>query len=418
MTSKSDAPSLSSMVLVRRTDPVSANDDDTTDPLRDNGSRVTPNLSGELPTGVSKVSFFVGMHDNPHSAEAAKLEVKVLRDGQMLGTAPLVTRQVSGGEYLSYLGSFSLNSASDGQYQVEAFLTQGGKTVQSGTSFTVSGMGAADSEPAGPALETIARPAGPLAIAVAANPTQRPSDDDVKTLLAEAAQYANDFWDSLPNFTCEQVTERFAGSNSNNKWDHIDTMTGQLNYFDHQEDWQLEEYEKDHKKSKDMSSSDARGMSGAGIFGGIIRGLFRPAAKAEISWLETDALGDGSVQVFKYHIAKENSNLYLRAGPTEVVLVGYHGMVYIDSATHGVRRVTQVAEDVPKGFPIRESLVSADYDYVPIGGQQYLIPIGAQIIMRKGSNKNKLELNQIRFSDFHRFRTTMKILSSGPSSAQ
>ncbi len=417
ISSKSDALSLSNLILVRRTDPVPPNDDDTSDPLRADKNRVTPNLSGALPSGDNKVSIYMVGHDNPHAAQPAKLEIKVLRDAQVLGSAPLVARQVHGGEYFSYLNSFSLNSATDGTYQVQALLTQDGKTVESDTSFTLSGVEEADSAPAGPALESVSRPAGPLAISVSANPIQRPSDDVLKALLVEAAQYANDYWDSLPNFTCEQVTERFAGSNRENSWEHIDTLTGQLNYFDHQEDWKFQEYEKDHRKSHDSSADPERGISSAGVFGGLIRGLFRPAAKAEFSWSETGALGDGTVQVFKYRVAKENSNLSLRVGPMQVIFVGYHGMVYIDSATHGVRRITQIADDVPKKYPIHEAFLSADYDYASISGQQYLLPIGAQIILRKGSSKSRLELNQIRFRDFHRYRSTSRILSSTPVSA-
>jgi hypothetical protein len=71
---------------------------------------------------------------------------------------------------------------------------------------------------------------------------------------------------------------------------------------------------------------------------------------------------------------------------------------------------------VPKKYPIQEALVSADYDFVSIGGQQYLLPIGAQIVLRELSHKSRLELNQVRFRDFHRFRTTSRILSSTPTS--
>jgi hypothetical protein len=314
----------------------------------------------------------------------------------------------------------------DGTYQVQALpsqsgktvLTQGGKTTESGASVALSAVEDADDPSLSasfPALESVSRPAGPLAISISANPFHRPPDDELKSLLAEAAQYANVYWDSLPNFMCQQVTERFAGSNGKNNWEHIDTLTGRLNYFDRQEDWEFQEYEKNHRKSHDSDSDTGRGVSSAGIFGGLIRGLFRPAAQAEISWLETDTLGDGTVQVFKYRVAKENSNLALRGGDNQVIFVGYHGMVYIDSATHGVRRITQIADDVPKGYPIHESLVSADYDYVSISGQQYLLPIGAQVILRRGSRKSKLDLNQIRFRDFRRFRSTSRILASTPA---
>ncbi len=412
----SGSPSLSNMILVRRTDPVPPNEGDTGDPLRDYKNHVTPNLSGSLPTGDNVVSIFFVVHDNPSAPKPATLEIKVLRDGELVGGAPLVTRQASGAEYFSYLGSFSLIPITDGKYQVEALLTQGGKTAESDTFFTLSGAEGAGSAALSnlPALESVSRPAGPLAISVSANPIQRPPDDEIKTLLTDAAQSANDYWDALPNFTCLQVTERFTGSNNAASWEHIDTLTGQLNYFDHQEDWEFLEYEKDHKISRDSSSNPGRGVFEAGIFGGVIRGLFRLTAKANISWLETDALGDGTVQVFKYSVAKDNSNLNLRASATQVVRVGYHGMIYIDSATHGVRRITEVADGVPKNYPIHEALVSADYDYVSIGGQQYLLPIGAQTILRQGSAKSKLELDQLHFRDFHRFVSTTKILGSTP----
>ena len=138
--------------------------------------------------------------------------------------------------------------------------------------------------------------------------------------------------------------------------------------------------------------------------------MARPAAKAEITWAETDALAGGTVEVFRYRVKVDNSNLYLRGGPRELEHVGYHGMVYIDSRSHVVRRITQVADDVPKSSPIRDSLVSADYDYAAINGQEYLLPIGAQIAVRRGSHKASLELNTIRFRDFHRFKSTATIV--------
>ena len=310
---KSDAPSLGNVILVRRTDPVSPSDDDTTDPLRDDKSRVTPNLTGALPSGDSNVSLFLVVHDNPHSAQPAKLEIRLLHDGQVVGSAPLSAKLVNGGEYLSYLNRFSLSHAPDGTYQVEALLTQDGKTAKAGTSFTLSGLESPDSGPPSdsPSVETIARPAGPLAITGSANAIQRPSDEELKALLAEAAQYANDYWDSLPNFTCEQITERFVGGSGVNKWDHRICSPASSTISTIRKTGRLWNTEKHQKKSHDSGSDNGRGISSAGIFGGVVHGLFRPGAKADITWVETGVLGDGTVQIFKYVVAKENSELYL-----------------------------------------------------------------------------------------------------------
>ena len=72
--------------------------------------------------------------------------------------------------------------------------------MESDAAFMLSGMGAAEEASAGsdaPALETISRPAGPLKIEVLSNTSSRPSEDEVKTLLAEAGQNVNAYWDSL-----------------------------------------------------------------------------------------------------------------------------------------------------------------------------------------------------------------------------
>ncbi len=408
------APSLSNLVLVRRSDPVPANSDGAGDPLFTGKARVTPNISGSLPSGDSNAAIFFAGHIDPQSSQPARLQISVMHDGNILGGKPAIDRQVSGEEYFSFLTGLGINHPTDGPYQIEALLTQGGKTATSIANFTLSGTASADDDPPGasPSLESVARPAGPLDISVSTNSDLRPPAAELKTLLADAAEFAAKYWDSLPNFTCQDVTERFVGAAGSSKWEHTDTLTGELTYYDHQEDWQFRESEKHHRKSHDSASDTEQGISSAGIFGSVIRGLFRPASKAEIEWTESGTLAGGVVQVFKYRVAKENSNLSLRVGPTEVITVGYHGMVYIDSATHSVRRITESADDVPRTFPIRAALVTADYDYVAIGGQQYLVPIGAQVILRKG--RHEMDLNQIRFRNFHRFRTSAKILSVEP----
>ena len=95
---ESGTPSLSKIVLVRRTDPLGA-EEDANEPLRQGSNRVTPNLSGALPPGVTDVSVFFAAHTDPQAAEKAKMEIQVLRDGKPLGGAPMSAQQISGKEY-------------------------------------------------------------------------------------------------------------------------------------------------------------------------------------------------------------------------------------------------------------------------------------------------------------------------------
>jgi VWFA-related protein len=408
----SGAPSLSNMVLVRQRDPVHATDDPL-DPLHYENSKLTPNLSGQLPPGVKDVSVFFTAHSDPSAPEAPTLSVRVFHDGKVLGGEPMINRQASGAEYSSYLTSFSINPPMDGLYEVNASLKQGGKTAETSISFSLTGV-SADTE-ADPTLSNQAsHPVGPLVITFPANPLQRPSPDELKSILADAAAYAMEYRDSLPNLMCEQVTDRsfewvdlqgFSGR------EHKDKFTELLTYVNHEENRTLLELERDGSKSHD-NTGDTRGVLTVGEFGIALSNLFRPSSKADFQWKETGALGDGTVQVFDYRVELKNSSFHLRMSPTDVVTAGYHGQVYIDSATRAVRRITQVVDDVPKKFPFQAASVSVDYDYVLINKHDYLLPVGAQIILKMG--KRETDFNEIEYRNFHRFGSTMKILDYSP----
>jgi VWFA-related protein len=407
ITGASGVPSLSNMVLVRQTDPVHAGDDPL-EPLLHGSYRVTPNLSGQLPPGVKDVSVFFTAHADPSTPEAPQLNIRIFRNGKALGGAPMISRQTSGAEYSSYLTSFSVNPPMDGLYEVKATLKQGGKTAETGVTFTMTGVGA-DADPSLP--DHASHPVGPLVITFPSNPVQKPSPDELKSILADATAYAMEYRDSLPNLMCEQVTNRSVNQKGTSQWNHKDKFTELLSYVNHDEDRIMLELELNGSKSHDYTG-DTRGVLTVGEFGAAISGLFRPSSMADFQWKETGALGDGTVQVFDYRVELKNSSFNLRMSPTDVVTAGYHGQVFIDSATRAVRRITQVVDDVPKKFPFKAASVSVDYDYVLINKHDYLLPVGAQIILKKGSGET--DMNDIEFRNFHRFGSTMKILNYSP----
>ena len=407
-------PSLSDMVLVRQTGLVRA-EDDPSDPLRHGNDKVTPNLSGQLPPGAKEVSVFFIAHSDPHAPEAAKLNIQVHRDGKLLGGAPMMSHQASESEFSSYLTSFSISPPVDGLYEVKAILSQGGKTAQAGATFTLAGFqpsSASEADPNLPPLDAMAHPAGPLVISFPANPIQAPRPEELQAILADARQFAIDYRSSLPNFICTQITNRSVDPSGYIQWNHVDKLTERLTYFNHEENRTRLEVETYGRKSHD-ATDNPRGMLSAGEFGVALSGLFRPASKADFTWKKTGVLGDETVQVFDYRVARENSTFNLRAGSNEVITVGYHGQVFIDSATRRVRRITQVADDVPKKWPIHATSISVDYDYVMINKHDYLLPVGAEIMLRRGQSETYL--NEIEFRNFRRFGSNVRILDPNSS---
>lgn len=144
-----------------------------------------------------------------------------------------------------------------------------------------------------------------------------------------------------------------------------------------------------------------------GEFGEALEGVFRPSSKTEFQWKKTGLLGDGTVQVFDYHVTHAHS--FLDVGAGAMTFVAFHGQVFIDSATRGVRRITMVADDLPKASRFRAVSVSVDYDYVAIKNHDYLLAVSAQVEVNY--DRGASDLNQIEFRNFHRFSSTARIIN-------
>ena len=411
----SGVPSLSDLVLVRKLEP-SLTKEDSMEPLQSGDNKVIPNLSGKIPPGVKDVSIFMIVHVDPKAAVPATLNVQLFKDGERIGgtTTP---QQAGDSEYTARVVTFSLSQSMSGQYAVKAALNQGGRTAESSASFTMAdvqtsggGQLSADAGSSLPGKSSL--PAGSLSITFPTNAIARPAQAELDSILADATKYAIDYSDSLPNFMCEQVTIRSTDKSGNGAWKRRDKITELLTFVEHEERRTSLTEELNGLKSQQENEASSRGMSSSGEFGTVLKGIFQPASKASFQWKETGVLGDETVQVFDYRVARQNSTFALQEKSTvQVVVVGFHGQVYIDSETRRVRRVTQVVDDVPEKFPIRAGSVSVDYDYVSINDHDYLMPVSAQIMTSQG--RRNLSLNEIEFRNFRRFGSNARVLTPG-----
>ena len=152
------------------------------------------------------------------------------------------------------------------------------------------------------------------------------------------------------------------------------------------------------------SNIEHAGMKGAlseGEFGGVLRSVFSEKSKASFEWKETDELNGGTVQVYNFVVEKPNSMFGVVGTDGRELIVGFHGQIFIDSATRSVRRVTLQADDLPASFSTHASVMTVDYDYIAINGHDYLLPVSAQ--MRLAIGKHQLVLNTIEFRNYRRF---------------
>lgn len=407
-------PALSDMVLVRQMESYDE-DADPTEPLRYEKAKVTANLAGLVPYDAKQVSMFVILHPDPKETDAPVLEMQVIHNGKPGRRVPLPLKKTAVGEAVPYLATFP-STLSPGFYQVKATLTQGGKSAEQSVAFTVLGNGTTTAATNDGAADVNVEAAtavdpqlgGHLSITAPTSAIPPPTPEEVNALIEDARKQAVNYAESLPNFLCVEVTNRSIDISGTGDWRHRDTIAELLRYEDKKETrTTLEVNGEATNANRDQMLVDSSAFSG-GELGGVLKAIFDPKAQAEFKWKETDALGNGTVQVFGYHVLFDNSEFFITGSNNREIKVAFHGMVFIDTATHSVRRVTLIAQDIPKEFPTHSTAMAVDYDYVLINTHDYLVPVGAEVSLQQG--KHEGVMNTMEFRNYRRFGSNLRIL--------
>lgn len=267
---------------------------------------------------------------------------------------------------------------------------------------------------------------------VAAAAFCQPSPDaaDQAKMIAGLRAYAQAYTGNLPNFICSQMTRReillapsegfsgvresapgrgnlglrsAGGRNSN------DTFEEQLTYFDGKENYQLQ---KVNGKKQKPGQPRPSGMTSTGEFGTTLQAVFDPQSKTEFEWKKWDTLRGQPVSVFSFHVDQEHSQAQLEV-PSRKAVIGYHGLIYASRDSNTVLRLTTEAE-APKDFPLQDVTHLLDYGAVEISGQQFLLPLHAEMQTRMsedfmnygregGHSRQVFLANKVDFREYRKY---------------
>jgi hypothetical protein len=235
----------------------------------------------------------------------------------------------------------------------------------------------------------------------------QPSAEELESLIESARKRALEYRQSLPNFICVELTDRSVDSSGNGNWKHRDSLAELLRYEDNQESRSTLEVNGKRSSLKRTDLNSTWPMS-VGEFGALLNLVFADSSKTTFEWKEAGTLGDGSgpLQVLSYRVARENATIDLSEGNNSIG-AGFHGFVYIDGATGGVRRITLEADDLPRKFSMHAAAMTVDYDFVAIAGRDYLMPVHSSVSIQR--HRHQTELNEITFRNYRRFASRTKI---------
>jgi VWFA-related protein len=202
------------------------------------------------------------------------------------------------------------------------------------------------------------------------------------------------------------------------------------------------------------------GLASWGEFGPVLAIILTDSTKGRVIWNRWQQTSTGPVAVFHYQVPKDASHFVVnyccawqnfissgtslanrpipfadrRTPLTYHGTPGYHGDLYIDPATGTILRSTLEAE-LSHSDIIWRAAISVQYGKVDIGGQSFICPIRSVALTQAplhprgtgpdADTKNVApdadtqitRINEVRFTDYHRFGTSMRILAESEENA-
>lgn len=244
-----------------------------------------------------------------------------------------------------------------------------------------------------------ALPVAPPPVTTAAVITQPPPlPAELSAILKEVTQNALDYTKGLPNFICTQVTRRHVDPYGNGGFQLADIIQEQLSFVDGKENYKVVLV--NNLAVQNISHEELGGTTSSGEFGTMLAQIFKPESAAEIDWARWGTLRGRKTYVFNFRVLQRNSEYSVYDGASgRRGIFGYHGLLYADVETKMVMRI-KLDLDGMEDFPISAVSEDLNYDMVEISGNQFVLPLKAEITSRSGRYATRNELEFRRYSRF------------------
>ena len=264
----------------------------------------------------------------------------------------------------------------------------------------------AQSDAPAPAPQTTAAPVtvasrepGPRLGAAAPSAREQsaiPIEDD--PVIAKAREAAANYLEGLPNFFAKQMTTRYATENIRQGWQAQDVITADVAYEDGHESYKNI---KIGNKATNKSMDELPGTRSSGEFATLLIQLMHPGSQATFRRTGTDTVRGRSSYTYKFEITRTQSRWRVES-PSQLYYPAYGGTIWIDRETSRVLRIEQDARKIPPLFPFDTIETTADYDYVRLETQSFLLPVESEVLSCQRAS-SVCSRNKIEFRNYRKF---------------
>jgi hypothetical protein len=221
--------------------------------------------------------------------------------------------------------------------------------------------------------------------------------DDTLLTLARIKNHMGANLLNLPNYTCQQTTERSLRRPPRRRYELIDTLRLEVALVGGKElySWPGERSFED----RNLQDLVGGGTTGTGAYALHARSVFLSNVP-RIHFGAREDLRGGPALRYDFVVPQFRSGYKLKVGDAEAI-VGYHGSFWADENSLDVLRLEVVADDVPPFLPVTSASDRIDYRRVRIGAGSFLLPEQSELVLTDlAGNENR---NLTHFSNCRQY---------------
>ena len=281
-----------------------------------------------------------------------------------------------------------------------------------------------------------------------------PSHVKTSQIAGKAVQYLVQVIPTLPNYLATRVTNRFEDTLPAPSWSGGQVVAHQLHFEvgplapvqaerrgpNQPMHWTSvsnetvtvrdgKEFVEEADSRKKKTESNSSNLVSGGEFGTVLIGLITDAFRGKVSWSRWETRDSKPVAIFRYFVSQKDSHfaVFERVqGQARPVYPAYHGEIAIDPDQGTILRLTMQGEWKPGDQNVRSD-VSVEFAPVEIGGKSYYCPSRSIVVsvlhpilpstaMSNGPGRideetTHTKLNDVQFSNYHRFRAEIRVLT-------
>ena len=246
------------------------------------------------------------------------------------------------------------------------------------------------------AIATVLQLACALAIpGIAALP---PRDPVIEAARTAAASYH----ESLPDYIVRRTTIRYTSAR-HDFWHTVDTVSGDV-VARHGK----EMYSNIMRNGKPATQLPVYGAWSTGEFSTALLAILPPERAAVFTHPRAEQLRNRPSFRYDFTVNQPHSAWHLTADNLPGIpepqnySPAYAGAIWIDKEGGQVLRIEMSARGLPGGFGLSSAVSRTDFDYFPIGGQNYLLPARSESLTCERNRPVCLK-NEIVFDHYDKF---------------